>query len=289
MGLVGVAGPRDRTGGECRHPRPDREPRQVQGPRVHARQVPRRGHSDDPARELRRRRPDLGGGGSMAGPAPQSTLNETYPVPPSAWQAEGNTTQGVRTLKAYAVCAGFVPSYENNQSALTENTVLFASASCEPELEPIGGRRRGHRRRHSDHRQLPAPTAEHAPGLDHPGSQHDDERHPLGRLRDLQRPRREAPGTRPGPRRRRGDRQGDRGMQATEAVVSGGWSAKREDVVGYVSGPCSTQAWDSKDDANKVPDDGWLVKAQNLHTQSDRVSRTRSASARRSSRAAEPS
>ena len=34
----------------------------------------------------------VGGGGSMAGPAPESTLNETYPSQPTAWHAEGNTT-----------------------------------------------------------------------------------------------------------------------------------------------------------------------------------------------------
>ncbi len=81
----------------------------------------------------------VGGGGSISGPAPQSTLNETYPIPPSTWQAEGNSTGAVQKLKAYAVCGGFIPEYENNQAALGENTVLIATAPCAMDTDPIGG------------------------------------------------------------------------------------------------------------------------------------------------------
>jgi hypothetical protein len=209
----------------------------------------------------------VGGGGSMAGPAPQSTLNETYPVPPSAWQAEGNTTQGARTLTAYAVCAGFVPSYENNQSALTENTVLFASASCEPELEPIaggGGATGGGIRTIGSFPRLPPSTPLGWITPAHNTTMNDTLWDAYAICSDLDVKHRESARVHVG-----ADETGTAIAECkpTEAVVSGGWAAKREDVTGFVARALSTKPWDSKDDGNKVPDDGWLVKAQNLHTQ----------------------
>ena len=38
------------------------------------------------------------------------------------------------------------------------------------------------------------------------------------------------------------------------------------EVIGFVTRSLTTRPWDSKEDGNKVPDDGWLVKAQNIHT-----------------------
>ena len=52
-----------------------------------------------------------------------------------------------------------------------------------------------------------------------------------------------------------------------EAVVSGGWAGKDGMVIGFTMRALTTKPWDSKDDKNKVPDDGWLAKAQSLHGQ----------------------
>jgi hypothetical protein len=49
--------------------------------------------------------------------------------------------------------------------------------------------------------------------------------------------------------------------------VSGGWAGRQDEVVGFPTRALTTKPWDSKEDRNKVPDDGWLAKAQNLHTQ----------------------
>ena len=56
--------------------------------------------------------------------------------------------------------------------------------------------------------------------------------------------------------------QGDRGGRLRRLDRE----ARRRDS-GFATRALSSKPWDSKDDANKVPDDGWLVKAQNLHTQ----------------------
>ena len=209
----------------------------------------------------------VGGGGSISGPAPQSTLNETYPVPPSAWQAEGNSTGAARTLKAYAVCGGFVPEYESNQSSLGENTVLIASALCAVDTNPIGGgggaTGAGIRTIASFPRLPPnSPLGWHP--FAHNTTIDDTLWDSWAICSELDVKYRESARVRIGP--------GETGKaiakcKAKEAVVSGGWAGKRENVIGYTMRALTTRPWDSKQDANKVPDDGWLAKAQNLHTQ----------------------
>jgi hypothetical protein len=209
----------------------------------------------------------VGGGGAMAGPAGASTLNETYPAAPSAWHAEGNTSSGARTLTAYAVCGGFIPQYENNQSALPENATLVASASCDSGLDPIaggGGATGPGILTIASYPRLPpssplgwSPVARnttiddtlwdaYAVCSDLDVSHRESERVRVAT---------EEAGKAIAPCKRR------------EAVVSGGWAAKREDVVGFTAKALTSRPWDSKDDGNDVPDDGWLVKALNLHTE----------------------
>ena len=209
----------------------------------------------------------VGGGGSISGPAPQSTLNETYPVPPSTWQAEGTSTNGAQKLKAYAVCGGFIPDYENTQSSLGENTVLIASASCALDTDPIGGgggaTGAGIRTIASFPRLPPSSPLGWHP-FAHNTTMDDTLWDSWAICSDLDVSYRNSSRVRIGP-----EETGKAIARCTskEAVVSGGWSGKRENVVGYTMRALTTKPWDSKEDANKVPDDGWLAKAQNLHTQ----------------------
>jgi hypothetical protein len=207
----------------------------------------------------------VGGGGSMAGPAPKSTLNETYPVEPSAWTAEGNTTAGARTLTAYAICAGFVPEYEHSQSPLDTNVVLFAGPSCGAGLDPIaggGGATGSGIRTIASFPLLPPSTAGWRAAA-HNTTMDDTLWDSYAICSGLNVKHRESARVKV--------RSEDSGRaiakcKPKESVLSGGWAAKQGDVVGFLARSLTTRPWDSKDDRNKVPDDGWLVKAQNLHT-----------------------
>jgi hypothetical protein len=208
----------------------------------------------------------VGGGGSMAGPAPKSTLNETYPVQPGSWQAEGNTTGRARTLTAYAVCSGFVPEYESSQSPLGENTVLFAAVSCTPGLDPIaggGGATGAGILTIASFPALPPSTPLGWRPIAYNMTQDDTLWDSYAICSGLDVKHRESDRVRV-----RADDVGKAiaRCKPKEAVVSGGWAAKQDDVVGFVTRSLSTRPWDSSEDGNKVPDDGWMVKAQNLHT-----------------------
>ena len=208
----------------------------------------------------------VGGGGSMAGPAPESTLNETYPMQPTTWQAEGNTTAGARTLTAYAVCVGLVPIYENTQGPLDTNTVLYAAPSCDPGLDPIaggGGATGPGILTIASFPVLPPST----PGW-RPVAFNQTQNDTLWDAyaicsEDVVVKHRESDRVKV--------RANDVGKaiakcKPNESVISGGWAGMQDEVIGFVMRSQTTRPWDSKEDGNKVPDDGWLVKAQNIHT-----------------------
>ena len=209
----------------------------------------------------------VGGGGSMAGPAPESTLNETYPSQPTAWHAEGNTTQGSQTLTAYAVCGQFSLSYQSSQSALGTNTVLIATVLCEGAEEPIaggGGATGPGIRTIASFPRLPPnnPLGWHPYAHNTSGNDTLWDSYVICAALDAK--YRESPEIRVRPNE---TGKAIAKCKPTEAVVSGGWLGRREKVTGFVTRALTTKPWDSKDDKNKVPDDGWLAKAQNLHTQ----------------------
>lgn len=209
----------------------------------------------------------VGGGGSMAGQPGASTLNETYPVPPSAWQAEGNTTQGAQTLTAYAVCAGFVPDYEVSQSPLSENSTLFALAPCDPADDPIagGGNATGGGINMIASSPVLSPSTPEGWQPVARNSTIDDtlwDSHAV--CSDLDVRHRESERVRLG---LEGSGKAIARCKQQEAVVSGGWIGKRQEVQGFPTRALVSKPWDSKDDANKVPDDGWLAKVLNLHSQ----------------------
>jgi hypothetical protein len=211
----------------------------------------------------------VGGGGSMAGSAPESTLNETYPMQPDSWQAEGSTTApNGRTLTAYAVCAGgFSLSHQSSQSPLGVNTVIIATAACEGAEEPIAGgggaTGPGIRMIASFPRLAPSSPLGWHP-FAHNTTASDTLWDSSAICSNLDVRYRESDRVRVRPQET-GKAVAE--CRQTEAVVSGGWAGKRDKVVGFTTRALTTKPWDSKDDANKVPDDGWLAKAQNLHTQ----------------------
>jgi hypothetical protein len=209
----------------------------------------------------------VGGGGSMAGAAPGSTLNETYPSQPSAWHAEGTSTAGSRTLTAYAVCGGLSLSYQSNQSSLGVNTVLFAIATCEGLEHPLAGgggaTGPGMRMIASFPRLAPSVPLGWHPYV-HNTTANDTLWDSYGVCGSLDVRYRESPEARLASN---ATGKAVAKCKPSEAVVSGGWVGRRDKVIGFTMRGLATRPWDSKQDGNKVPDDGWLVKAQNLHTQ----------------------
>jgi hypothetical protein len=209
----------------------------------------------------------VGGGGSMAGPAPQSTLNETYPSQPTAWHAEGNTTSGARTLTAYAVCDQLPLSYQSSQSALDTNSVLIATVLCEGAEEPIaggGGATGPGIRTIASFPRLPpnSPLGWHPYAHNTTGNDTLWDSYVICSNLDVR--YRESGEARVRPQE---TAKAIAKCRPEEAVVSGGWAGVDGDTTGFSMRALSTKPWDSKDDTNKVPDDGWLAKAQSLHTQ----------------------
>ena len=210
-----------------------------------------------------------GGGGSIAGPGADVTLNATFPLtgPASGWQAEGTTTQGAaQTVTSFAVCGGLDVSVVTTQSPLGTNTVLHALRTCAGDTQPLGGGGRatgagillvGSRA------VLPPSTTGWGP-IAYNRTQSDtlfDSHAVCGegytvRYRESERIKLPV-----------GDAvKAVAQCKPAEAVLGGGFFAEKQGSVGHRASALATKPWDSKADAKKVPDDGWLARAQNLET-----------------------
>ena len=201
-----------------------------------------------------------GGGGSMAGPATTSALNETYPVPESGWQAEGTSTGDAKTLTGYAVCGPVDVDYETSQVPLSENAVSHGSAICPDPIGGGGGATGPGMRLIGSSPRLPPSTAGWAPSMW--TDTMDDtlfNMHAVCGPYDV--------------KFREADTKLDAGgagqalakCRSDEVVLGGGFVGRKQDVVGFRTLALASKPWDS-DDRKKVPDDGWRVRALNAET-----------------------
>jgi len=205
-----------------------------------------------------------GGGGAISGPTADAFLHESYPLPGNGWQAEGSTTGAARTLTAFAVCGGADLDYTANQSAFPENTTLHATGTCGPSLEPIGGgaSATGPGIQFIASRPQRPPST---PGWASSASNTtmDDtllDAHAVCSDDYTVKYRQSDP-----VRLAAGDSaKAIAKCKPDEAVMGGGFMGVKGEVIGYRTPVLATKPWDSKDDAKKVPDDGWLAKAGNL-------------------------
>ena len=207
-----------------------------------------------------------GGGGVINGPAPGTALHETYPDTGdlSGWRAEASTAgDEPRRLTTFAVCGGVDLNYSNSQIPL-DTGILVANETCSSSvLKPIGGgmSATGSGMKLVASRPVRPPST---PGwavnvwndtmddtlIDSYGICTDrfklrDRTSELNRLQP-----------------------GETGTaiakcKSSESVLSGGFVGRRDKVTGFLTVALGTKPWDSKADGNKVPDDGWQVRARN--------------------------
>jgi hypothetical protein len=203
-----------------------------------------------------------GGGGSISGPAGTATVNESYPMPQSGWGVEGSRSAGSsRTLNGYAMCVGTdVEFYFTSENV--GNGSISNGAGCILDELPTGG-------------GLESTSSGMFMNFTRPETEpaarwYSLAQNPTGSTiavtywtacsnrYKLRYRTTETAGIQPG--------EADTATakcKPDEAVIGGGYHAlfQGNDTTGVR--PNATKPWDSKDDAKKVPDDGWRVKLFN--------------------------
>ena len=205
-----------------------------------------------------------GGGGAISGPGTEASLNTLQATSPTqGWQAEGSTTgvQG-RKLTTYAVCGtkpvtesagtgSFAPGAEFN-SGLTCGGSERASSGG---IEDVGGG--------GDVRIVGLfPAADPFDWIDsfkNAGSENTTVRHSVRCVSGYNfRYRSESARV----------RKGEAGKvvakcKESEAVAGGGLLSTSGTSFDFDTWALGSKPWDSKQDAKKVPDDGWLARVHN--------------------------
>ena len=200
-----------------------------------------------------------GGGGSISGPAETSTLFESYPLPQEAWQVEGASTAGVQKMTGFAICGPVDLVYVINQTSIGTNTNTFATAVCPDPIGGGGGATGSGLRLNMSQPQLPPSTAGWATHMvNSTGSDSLFDYYGICGTYDV--------------KFRRASTKIDDGetgsvtatCKARETLLGGGFAGVKNEVIGYQVDLLATKPVDSKDDAKKVPDDGWQVKAASM-------------------------
>lgn len=206
-----------------------------------------------------------GGGGSISGTGINASLNATYPTSPAGagWQGEGHTIGASgRTVTSYAICGADEVAYQTYDSAIGPNTALVASSpQCALGSVVTGG---GVRAQGGD-----VLVAESRPDsvqrrwddvvFNPPGSGGSTVS-PFVGCSDAYELRYRSSATKV---------KSDEGGQASarckrhEAVAGGGFGATLDGVTQYDTWALATRPWDSTEDGNKTPDDGWLARVYN--------------------------
>jgi hypothetical protein len=200
-----------------------------------------------------------GGGGSMAGPAATSALNESYPMPENAWHAEGSSTGGAKTLTAFAICGPVDAEYASSQTAAPENgAVIHGYAGCGPNLMGGGGGASGGGiRLIASVAGGPLTSPGWTPAVVNPTM--DDtlfDSYAICAPYDIK--LREA---------QTKLKAGEDGKvtakcKPSEVVLGGGFQGRKGEVIGFRTLAMASKPWDSADN-RKTPDDGWQVRASN--------------------------
>jgi hypothetical protein len=209
-----------------------------------------------------------GGGGSMGGPANGSTLNATYTGSAGhGWLVEGASSEP-SALIGFAICGPRDVDHEESAlMGLTDNTTLHGGQPCPANLDPIGGGARttsGGVALIRTEPILPPSTPvqwgtslSNQSGTDtlyemHAVCSDDDYDVRYRYSSEIRLPRHDAV-------------KAVVHCKGKEAVLGGGFTSILNNAIGYQTPALQTRPWDSKDDGNKIPDDGWQARAYNTH------------------------
>jgi hypothetical protein len=203
-----------------------------------------------------------GGGGSISGSSDDAILSESYPTPESAWQVEGSSSAGPsRTLTGYALCVGADLEYYFTTENVTTGSSISNGAPCGAfgELVTGGGLQ-------ADLPGLLMNWTRPEPGVGARWYSYAQNEGGLTMVVDYWTVCTSSYVL----RYRTAEANARRGRAATitakckpkEAVMGGGFHGSGNTGV-IDAWPVATKPWDSKDDAKKVPDDGWRVTLHN--------------------------
>ncbi|MEO8091981.1 MAG: hypothetical protein ABI726_04660, partial [bacterium] len=210
-----------------------------------------------------------GGGGSISGDPATARLNATYPLDGAStgWQSEGTATSGTaRKVAAWAICGTKAVDYRSQLgAALGDNTVSFGLIPCVPAApDPLsgGGRATGPGILIIANQPVLPPSTVGWQTVPYNNSGSDTVWNSYAVCSgDYEvRYRSSAP-----TKLKAGEAGGAVARcKPNEAVLGGGFVGTNDEVVGYRTSMLATKPWDSKNDAKKVPDDGWSARARNI-------------------------
>jgi hypothetical protein len=210
-----------------------------------------------------------GGGGAMSGPVKSTLLNGTFPIDPAGWEAHGSPGGSQpQTLTAYAICGSELTAHQTGALAdfLPNSVVHGGGPPCPGDLDPIGGGVRFTQPAAYTTiiRSEPVvPSAFDWENAIHNRSLVEDT---LYEFHSVCSDGYEI-------KYRYSDEVKLPGEDATtaiarcrpkEAVLGGGFTSMRGIVIGYQTPALETRPWDSKEDGNRTPDDGWRARAYNV-------------------------
>lgn len=209
-----------------------------------------------------------GGGGSIGKPGAKTILNATYPLSEgSGWQAEGSTTASkARTVTSFGICsADGAVTTSSSSTSLEPGSSLSTVVYCTGGKLPTGGGVS------SDGGDVSILSTQAYPGskggdpywanaVQNDGASDASVTNFANCASGLELERRTASA---------GVRRGETGKviakcRAGEAVTGGGLAASLGGLlVSTDAWAVASRPWDSRDDANTVPEDGWLARVHN--------------------------
>jgi hypothetical protein len=199
----------------------------------------------------------------ISGSSDDAILNESYPLPLTGWAVEGSKSAGPnRTLTGYALCLGADLEYYFTTENVATGSSISNGAPCGSfgELVTGGGLQ-------ADLPGLLMNLTRPEPAVSPRWYSYAQNEGGLTMVVDYW----TVCSSSYVLRYRTAEANAKKGQEATatakckarEAVMGGGFHASAGEFVAINVWPTATKPWDSKDDARKVPDDGWRVTLHN--------------------------
>jgi hypothetical protein len=206
-----------------------------------------------------------GGGGSITGPPDRVFLNESFPTlpGPSGWTVEGTSTGAAQDMTGYAICAGIDTSVGTADEDVAAGSSATQNAFCpsSEELVTGGGIEASSGGIRIETTYPPELITDRWFGLarNTDGGTISVNYHAVCTDANVVKYRNsDLINVKPGK-----DAKASASCKPKEAVLGGGFAGFSEGLPATGGWTSSSRPRDSKQDANKVPDDGWLAKYHN--------------------------